>query len=373
MNQNFPKESRVEVDLGPRTYEIIVGEGLIKKASEYISPFLMGSLVPIVCDSTVAKFHLPLLKKSLKTAGIGCESIIIPAGESSKNFRQLENLIDELLCLKIGRDDLILAFGGGVIGDLVGLAAAILRRGVSYIQIPTTLLAQVDSSVGGKTAINSRFGKNLVGAFHQPKLVLADLSVLETLPNRELKAGYSEVVKYGLLKDASFFDWLEFNGQKLLDGDSTLIRHAIVTSCKIKSEIVALDEREKGLRALLNLGHTFGHAYEAEAANKIDLLHGEAVAVGLIQASKLSQKLGCCPEQDVTRIREHFEKLQLPTSEKALGLNNTPRERLLLHMYQDKKVKTGELTFILLRKIGDAFISHNVANDTILETLQFGS
>jgi 3-dehydroquinate synthase len=371
LNDDPDSLSRLRVELEDRSYDIIVGEGLLADASSHLQSVLKRPAVTVVTDETVAGLHLPTLQQNLSANGIDCNEIVVPAGESTKNFSQLESLLDRLLDLGIERSDILIALGGGVVGDLVGFAAAILRRGVDYVQIPTTLLAQVDSSVGGKTAINVRQGKNLVGAFHQPKLVLADVGVLDTLPERELLAGYAEVVKYGLLGSIDFFAWLENNAGAMLRGERDLRRQAVMQCCRQKADIVAQDEREADLRALLNLGHTFGHAYEAEAGYE-GLLHGEAVAVGMRAAFELSHRLDYCNGQDVNRIERHFETVGLPLWPVDIGLGDASAEQLLAHMFQDKKVSAGRLTFILAKGIGDAFVSRDVGDEDVLAILRAG-
>jgi 3-dehydroquinate synthase len=315
----------------------------------------------IVTDDNVAALHLNTLTDSLVASKITFDSIVLPAGEGSKNFATLQKLLDQLLTLRVERRDTVIALGGGVIGDLTGFAAAVLRRGMAFIQIPTSLLAQVDSSVGGKTGINTEHGKNLVGAFHQPKLVLADVSVLGSLSRRELMAGYAEVAKYGLLGNAEFFTWLEKNSESLIAGDLPALSHAVLTSCQMKADIVAADEREGGVRALLNLGHTFGHALEAEAGYGGSLLHGEAVAIGMVQAFKLSAALGYCDAAESDRVVRHLSQVGLPTTPRQAGLNHAEPTVLIDHMRQDKKVEDGKMTFILARAIGDAFITRDIA------------
>lgn len=361
---------RLTVNLAQRSYEIVVGDGLLRNAGIEIGALLQRPRTVIVTDRSVSERHLAPLQESLQCHGIESHSIVIPAGEASKSMQQLESLLERLLELNVERRDVVIALGGGVVGDLTGFAAAILRRGVDFIQIPTTLLAQVDSSVGGKTAINSRRGKNLIGAFHQPKLVLADVGVLNTLPRRELLAGYAEVVKYGLLGDRDFFEWLESNGQRLVAGDSEARIEAVLRSCAAKARIVEQDEREQDMRALLNFGHTFGHALEAEAGYDSRVLHGEAVAIGMIQALRLSARLGHCASQDVVRTEAHFRAIGLPTSPAAVGLGDVAPERLIEHMQQDKKVVDGALTFILARGIGDAFVTRDVAATDVAAVLR---
>jgi 3-dehydroquinate synthase len=360
----------VRVELAERSYDIIIGEGLLPGAGPYLAPILARPRVVIVSDDTVAPLHLGPLQTSLNEAGIQNDAIIVPAGEGSKNFAQLQSLLDRLLELRVERRDTILALGGGVVGDLAGFAAAILRRGIDFIQLPTTLLAQVDSSVGGKTAINAAQGKNLIGAFYQPRLVLADVTALSSLPERELRAGYGEVVKYGLINDFAFFQWLEENGEQLLAGAPGALAHAVAVCCRAKAAIVGRDERESGDRALLNLGHTFAHALEAEAGYDGRLLHGEAVSVGLGMAYRLSTQLGLCPSQETERLLRHLSAVGLPTSVAQTGLSGLTADVMLNHMRQDKKVTDGRLTFVLARGIGQAFITNDVAENAVMEMLQ---
>ena len=366
----------INVALGERAYDIIVGPDLLARAADFIAPVMAGKggKVAIVTDETVAKLHLPALAASLAAAGLAGAEIVLPPGEASKSFQHLEGLIDGLLEARIERGDAVIALGGGVVGDLAGFAAAILRRGVDVIQAPTTLLSQVDSAVGGKTAINTRFGKNLVGAFHQPRLVLADISVLDSLPARQLRAGYAEAVKYGLIDDAKLFAWFEANGQALLEGDRGLRSQAVLASCRAKARIVAGDEREQGQRALLNLGHTFGHALEAEMGYGDGLLHGEAVSIGLRMAFDLSARLELCPADDAARLRRHLMSCALPTTlgDVPGGAQSVKWDavRLLDHMRQDKKVVGGVLTFVLASGIGQAFISREISEPAVLAALQ---
>lgn len=357
------------VDLGERAYDIVIGENVLAEAGSYLLDVIARPNVVIISDENVAPLHLSALELSLDKAGIQHDSIILPAGESSKSFAVFQDLLNQLLALKVERQDTIIALGGGVIGDLAGFAAAVLRRGMNFVQIPTTLLAQVDSSVGGKTAINTDAGKNLVGAFHQPILVLADVGILSSLPQRELLAGYAEIVKYGLLGDIEFFSWLEKNGIALLDGDVFARTEAVRRSCRAKAEIVAQDEREGGIRALLNLGHTFGHALEAEAGYGGSLLHGEAVAIGMVQAFNLSAKLEYCSPADAARASAHLTAVGLATTPRQAGMNHAEADKLLHHMYQDKKVQDGKLTFILARGIGDAFITRDIEAADVLALL----
>jgi len=355
-----PGPARVEVALGDRAYDILVGEGLIGDAGRWLAPVLRRPRVVIVTDEIVAALHLPALKQALDGAGIRHDSVVLPPGEATKDFAALAGLMDAILDTRIDRNTTIVALGGGVVGDIAGFAAAIALRGLDFVQIPTTLLAQVDSSVGGKTAINTRHGKNLIGAFHQPRLVLADTGCLATLPARQLLAGYAEVVKYGLIDDPGFFAWLERNGAALLAGDRPALRHAVVSSCRAKAAIVAADERETGARALLNLGHTFGHAFEAEGGYGGGLLHGEAVAVGMVLAFDLSVRLGLCPAADAERVRDHLASVGLPTRVAAGNVLGTSTDILIDRMRQDKKSRDGDITFILARGIGRAFVADDV-------------
>lgn len=359
----------IGVALGARSYDILIGEGLIGRAGGLIAPFVKTGRVVVVTDETVARLHLPQFAASLDAAGIGCERIVLPPGEGSKNFAHFSWLAEKILALGIERRTLLIALGGGVIGDLTGFAAATLLRGLDFVQIPTTLLAQVDSSVGGKTGINTPQGKNLVGAFHQPALVLADVAVLATLPRRELLAGYAEVVKYGLIRDADFFAWLESNGAKLCAGDRAALGHAIAESCRHKAAVVAADERESGGRALLNFGHTFGHALEAETGFEAALLHGEAVAAGMALAFDFSVNLGYCLPDRALRVRRHFEAVGIPATLRGLAGRRFEPGVLLAHMRHDKKVQDGKLTFILARDIGSAFVARDVAGSAVEDFL----
>lgn len=359
----------LHVALGARSYDILIGANLIARAGERMKPILARPRVVVITDETVARLHLPTLLSSFDAAGIAHGRVVLPAGEATKDFAHLEQLIEELLAQRVERSTVLVALGGGVIGDIAGFAASIVLRGLDFVQVPTTLLAQVDSAVGGKTAINTRRGKNLVGAFHQPRLVLADTGALATLPQRELLAGYAEVVKYGLIDDAAFFAWLEENGAALIAGDAAVRRRAVAVSCAAKARIVARDERETGPRALLNLGHTFGHALEAEAGYGGAVLHGEAVAAGMALAFDLSVRLGLCPAEDAARVRRHLASVGLPTGTGLLGAAGRDPDRLIAHMRQDKKVKDGRVTFILARGIGKAFIAHDVALDEVRRML----
>ncbi|AUN31131.1 3-dehydroquinate synthase [Niveispirillum cyanobacteriorum] len=352
----------VPVALGDRSYDIHIGPGLIRHAGTLIRDAVGNRPLVVLTDSAVAELHLSPLLDSLRAAGAKVlDPIIVPSGEASKDMEKLGEVMDALLSRGIERKTVLVALGGGVVGDLGGFAAAIALRGIDFIQVPTTLLSQVDSSVGGKTGINSRHGKNLIGAFHQPRLVLADTDSLKTLPKREVLAGYAEVVKYGLIDRPDFFTWLEANGQALVDGDDALLTEAIRVSCDAKADIVAKDEREGGLRELLNLGHTFGHALEAEAGYGTALLHGESVAIGMVMAFDLSVRMGLCPAGDLARVKAHLTSVGLPVSAAHLGGGAWTAEKLAAHMAKDKKVKDGRVTFILARGIGKAFRCADVA------------
>jgi 3-dehydroquinate synthase len=353
-------DSRLRVELGPRSYDILIGPGLIAAAGQHLRPLLAEPRAFIVTDQRVGRHYLPTLQASLEAAGVASRAIVLPAGEQTKDFAHLADLASRLLAERIERRSLLIALGGGVIGDLTGFAASVLLRGIDFVQIPTTLLAQVDSSVGGKTGINTPEGKNLVGSFHQPRLVLADLDALATLPRRELAAGYAEVVKYGLVDDAPFFAWLEGHGAAILDGDPAARRHAIATACAAKARVVGADEREQDGRALLNLGHTFGHALEAECGYGDELLHGEAVAIGMVMAFDLSARLGLCPMADAGRVARHLASVGLPASVEAVPGRSFAAERLIGHMRRDKKVDQGRVAFVLARGIGKAFLAKGV-------------
>lgn len=350
----------IPVALGSRSYDIQIEDGLLDRATEVLAPFIARGRAIVVTDETVAQRQLSRLEASAEAGGVDLHKIVLPAGEGTKNWRQLEQLTDQLLALGVERGDHIIALGGGVIGDLTGFAAAILKRGCGFVQIPTTLLAQVDSSVGGKTAINSKAGKNLIGAFHQPGFVLIDPSVLDSLPTRELGAGYAEVVKYGLIDDAEFFAWCEANGSALLAGDRSAQISAIGHSVAAKARIVAEDETERsGRRALLNLGHTFGHALEAETGFSDALLHGEAVAAGISLAFAYSARRGLCDAADAERVAAHFGATGLPNGLAAAGVNASGAT-LVAHMQHDKKMEGGTLPFLLARGIGQTYLARDV-------------
>ena len=354
----------IRVELAGRSYDIAIGPGLIDQAGALSRPLLAAPKVTIVSDETVAPLYGARLAASFDKAGIKASTVTVPAGENSKEFGAFGRLMNELLDQRPDRRTTLVALGGGVVGDLTGFAASVLLRGVDFIQVPTTLLAQVDSSVGGKTGINTRHGKNLVGTFYQPRLVLADTDVLDTLPRRELLAGYAEVAKYGLIDDPAFFAWCEANGAAVLAGDAAKRTYAIEQSCLAKARIVAADERETtDLRALLNLGHTFGHALEAETGFGSDLLHGESVGTGMAMAFDLSARLGLCPAADAERVRRHLGAVGLPMRLRAIGGDNRrswDAARLIEHMRGDKKAEGGRLTFVLARGIGKAFVSREV-------------
>ncbi|WP_281857641.1 3-dehydroquinate synthase [Litoreibacter halocynthiae] len=359
----------VHVALGDRSYRIEIGHGVLANSGAWVSPLLSRPRVAVVTDSTVGPLHLDSLRDGLAAEGIEMTHLTLPAGEATKCWRYLSETVEWLLEQKVERGDMVVAFGGGVIGDLVGFAAAILRRGVRFVQIPTSLLAQVDSSVGGKTAINSPHGKNLIGSFHQPSLVLADVAVLGTLTERDFLAGYGEVVKYGLLGDASFFEWLEINAPTLAAGDISKRIEAVRWSCQMKADIVARDETEQGDRALLNLGHTFGHALEAATGYSDRLLHGEGVAIGCALAFEVSSRLGLCSQEDPSRVRAHFKAMGMKTDLSDIEGDLPDADGLLALMGQDKKVTQGTLNYIMARGIGEAFVTSDVDTETVRRVL----
>ncbi|MFI4964314.1 MAG: 3-dehydroquinate synthase [Caulobacterales bacterium] len=350
----------IVVGLGRRAYPVRVGPGLIDRAGEALAPLLKRRRTAVVSDETVWGLHGARLTAALARAGVTALPVLVAPGEQAKSFAGLADVTDRLLALELDRGDLITAFGGGVVGDLAGFAAAIYKRGVDFVQIPTTLLAQVDSSVGGKTAIDTPRGKNLVGAFHQPKLVLADLDVLSTLPDREMRAGYAEVIKYGLLGDFRFFEWLETNVGQVLSREPEALAAAVARAVEMKAQIVAEDETEQGRRALLNLGHTFGHALEAETGYGEALLHGEAVAAGMAMAFRFSAAQGLCPTRDARRAGAAIAAAGLPTTLAEVTGHPFGAARLAGHMAQDKKAQDGKLTFILAHGLGDAFVAMDV-------------
>jgi 3-dehydroquinate synthase len=349
----------VNVPLGGRAYDIVIGRGLLASFGKRLAALRPKVRAAIVTDSTVAKLYLDMAEATLSEAGIASVRIIVPEGEKSKSFRVFERVCESMIAERIERGDVVVALGGGVVGDLAGFAAAVVRRGLEVAQIPTTLLAQVDSSVGGKTGINSQHGKNLIGAFQQPILVLADTALLDTLPPREFRSGYAEIVKYGLLGDAAFFSWLEANWRDVFTG-GVAREHAIAVSCRAKAGTVARDERETGERALLNLGHTFGHALEAATGFSDRLLHGEGVALGMALAFAFSARRGLLPAADAERVSRHLAAVGLPTRISEIAGELPAADRLLELMAQDKKVKRGKLALILARGIGAAFIEPDV-------------
>lgn len=361
--------TRVHVPLGERAYDILIGPGLVARAGAEIASRIKGRKAAIITDQTVASHYLAPLQESLSSAGIASEAVILPAGEKTKSFEPLMEACDRVLAARIERNDAVIALGGGVIGDLAGFVAGIVRRGVRFVQIPTSLLAQVDSSVGGKTGINSRHGKNLIGVFNQPDLVLADSDVLATLSPREFRAGYAEVVKYGLIDKPDFFEWLESHWQEVFSGGEARIR-AIATSCQAKSDVVVADERETGQRALLNLGHTFGHALEAATAyDSSRLVHGEAVAIGMVLAHEFSARLNLASPDLARRVEAHLNAVGLPVSMAEIPGQLPGPERLMEAIAQDKKVKDGKLTFILTRGLGQSFVADDVAASEVLSFL----
>ena len=360
----------VRVNLPGREYNIVIGPGLLAEAGALIAPMLGRKRVAIVTDENVAAAQLHNLQAGLSAGGITSEVLILPAGEATKSWDQFSRTVEWLIAQKVERGDVVVAFGGGVIGDLAGFAAAVVRRGARFVQVPSSLLAQVDSSVGGKTGINSPLGKNLIGAFHQPSLVLADTAVLGTLTPRDFLSGYGEVVKYGLLGDAAFFDWLEGQGPALAAGDMAARVQAVKRSCQMKAEIVQRDETEQGDRALLNLGHTFCHALEAATGYGDRLLHGEGVAMGCVLAFELSARMGLCSQEDPSRLRAHLRDMGMKVDLADIDGDLPDVEGLLDLMGQDKKVFDGQLRFILARGIGDAFVTADVPRDKVLAVLQ---
>ena len=358
---------RLTLDLGDRSYDIHIGTGLLDRVGELTLPLMASKRAFIITDDNVAPLYLDRVTHSLNAAGIQTAQHIVPHGEASKCFARLEDILDAMLAAKTERSTMVVALGGGVIGDLAGFAASICLRGIDFIQIPTTLLSQVDSSVGGKTGINTAQGKNLVGTFYQPRLVLADLETLNTLPPREVLAGYAEVVKYGCIDDEPFFRWLEQNGPALVKGDISLRAQAVHHSCTAKARTVAADEREGNIRALLNLGHTFGHALEAETGFGDEMLHGEAVALGMIMAFALSCDVGLSPASDLDRLVAHLSQVGLPT--RLPGNRLWDAARLIHHMAGDKKSKDGKVTFVLAKGIGHSFLTRDVTPEALLTTL----
>ena len=361
--------TEVTVDLGERSYNIVIGAGLIAHADDYLAAVAPSRRVIIVTDENVAVLWLEKLKTVLSRANYHILTRVLTPGEQTKSLDQIAALTDWILESGVDRKTTVIALGGGVIGDLAGFAAAITLRGLPFVQIPTTLLAQVDSSVGGKTAVDTRHGKNLIGAFYQPRLVLADTDTLSTLPARQVAAGYAEVIKYGLINDLGFFEWCEAHGRTILEGDPVAARHAVEMSCRAKADIVAQDEKESDRRALLNFGHTFGHAFEAEAGFHDLLLHGESIAFGILCAFELSRRLELCSSQDAERVRSHFSKVGLPTNLNGIVERHWTPDMILAHMRKDKKNEDGNLTFILVHGIGQAYVNRNVPIDTLRELL----
>jgi 3-dehydroquinate synthase len=365
MNEFSSVAHDVHVPLEGRAYDVRIAPGLLPRAGAGIADLLARPRTWIVTEENVARLHLATLREGLSASGIESAALILPPGEATKGWPHLIETVEWLLAEKVERRDVVLAFGGGVIGDLVGFACAILRRGVRFVQLPTTLLAQVDSSVGGKTGINTAHGKNLVGAFHQPVRVLADIDVLGTLSERDFLAGYGEVAKYGLLGDAGFFAWLEANGPALAAGDTALRGEAIRRSVQMKADIVVRDETEQGDRALLNLGHTFGHALEAATGYSDRLLHGEGVAIGCALAFELSSRLGLCSQEEPSRVRAHLAAMGMKRDLADIPGDLPDADGLLALMAQDKKVVGGQLRFILARAIGEGFVTGDVPADAV--------
>jgi 3-dehydroquinate synthase len=358
----------VNVALSERAYDIVIGRNLLASLGDHIAALRPGAKTAIVTDEIVAQHHLAATEATLEAAGIGTGRVVVPGGEGSKTFPVFERVCEALIRERIERGDLVVALGGGVIGDLAGFAAAAVRRGLDFVQVPTTLLAQVDSSVGGKTGINSAQGKNLIGAFHQPILVVADTALLDTLPARQFRSGYAEVAKYGLLGDAGFFAWLEANWQDIFGGGAAR-EHAIAVSCRMKAGIVARDERETGERALLNLGHTFGHALEAASGFSERLHHGEGVALGMVLAFQFSARKGLIAPAEAERVVRHLAAVGLPTRLSDIPGTLPDAERLMQLIAQDKKVKRGKLTFVLVRGIGEAFVAPDIDPGEVHEFL----
>lgn len=369
--QNSDDFDSLLVNLDNRSYKILVGTGLIDQAGKIILPVLRQKRVFIVTDENVAKLYLKRFEKALNKEKIAHNSIILPAGEKTKSFDFLNKILDAMFEANCERSTTVIALGGGVIGDITGFAASVFLRGIDLVQVPTTLLSQVDSSVGGKTGINTRYGKNLVGSFYQPKMVLTDIETLDTLDKRQLLAGFAETAKYGLIDNLKFWNWLEKNGKNALNGSNVerhyLRRHIVMTSCAAKADIVKTDERENGIRALLNLGHTFSHAIETESDYKI--LHGEGVAIGMVMAFSLSEKLGYCSSNDVIRVKKLLESVGLPIVLQDFGKKDWNADNLYSHMSRDKKVKNGKITFVLAKGIGQAFLSSEVSSNDVFETI----
>ena len=369
MNKAGTQQS-VRVELGARSYDILIGDGLIARAGEEIAARLLGVRAAVVTDANVASAHLDAMTESLRRAGIDCATIVLPAGEKTKSFEHLQTVVDGVLAARLERGDAVVALGGGVIGDLAGFAAGIVRRGMNFVQAPTSLLAQVDSSVGGKTGINTARGKNLVGVFQQPRLVLADTGALDTLSEREFRAGYAEVAKYGLIDRPDFFAWLEANWREVFAGGGART-HAIAESCRAKADFVTRDEFETGDRALLNLGHTFGHALEAATNyDSARLVHGEGVAIGMALAHRFSARMNLASPDDAARVERHLEAVGLPWRVGDISGDLPDAETLLGFIAQDKKVSRGALTFILTRGVGQSFVARDVPPSEVLSFLR---
>src|SRR6516162_9216720 len=360
---------RLRVELADRSYDIVVGPGLIARAGREMLPLMRRRHAVVVSDEIVARHYLAALRDGLSDAEITHQAVVLPPGEETKDLAHFGRLAEDILAIGIERGSMLVALGGGVVGDVTGFAAATLLRGIDFVQVPTTLLAQVDSSVGGKTGINTRIGKNLIGAFYQPRLVLADTTVLTTLPRRELLAGYAEVAKYGLIRDAAFFTWLEAEGGAVCDLAPAALRRAVMTSCAMKADIVAGDEREEGDRALLNFGHTFGHALETETGFSSRLLHGEAVGLGMALAFDFATRLGLVAVEEARRVRRHLDAMGLPTRLSTIGLGGIPADRILAHMGKDKKVRNGRIGLILPLRIGEAFVMKDAPLDNLRDFL----
>ncbi len=364
------KATVVNVELGDRSYPILIGREALKLAGDAVSNRLPGAKAVIVTDENVQKLHLKTLEDSFQAAGVEYNTLVVPAGEKTKRFEIFEELCDDILALRLERGDAVVALGGGVIGDVSGFVSGVVRRGMKFVQVPTTLLAQVDSSVGGKTGINSRHGKNLLGVFHQPSLVIADTSVLDTLTPREFRAGYAEVAKYGLINDPEFFEWLENNWEGIFEGGPER-EEAIAHSCRAKAAVVAADELEAGNRALLNLGHTFGHALEGAVAYETErLVHGEGVSIGMTLAHEFSEKLGLCPAEDTKRVIAHLEAVGLPTRINQIPGQLPPIDTFMDLIAQDKKVSRGQLTFILTKGIGTSYVDKTVSAEPLRAFLE---
>ena len=360
----------LDVPLDHRSYKIIIGQDLINNSGQLVKDAINGDRVIVVTDTNIAPLYLSKLLTSLKSSNIKFEQIIIPSGENSKSFEGFQNLTNQILSMRIDRKTTLIALGGGVIGDLTGFAASTLLRGIDFIQIPTTLLAQVDSSVGGKTAINSPIGKNLIGAFYQPRLVISDISVLKTLPQRELVSGYAEIVKYGLIYDHNFFSWLEKIRIGICSKNDEFNSQAIFRSCEIKTYFVCNDETEQNKRGLLNFGHTFGHALESETNFSGKILHGEAVSIGMTMAFELSHSLGLCSSKDKDRMMRHLRSVGLPTKIRDIKGIKWNSEAIINHMHSDKKVKNGKIMLILTTGIGSAHLASNVSKANIIKTIE---